>query len=807
MRISLNWIKEYLDTNLSIDEISNLLTDIGLEVESVEEYESVKGGLKGLVVGEVLEKEKHPDADKLSVCKVDVGSEVLQIVCGAPNVAQGQKVIVALVNTTIFPSKGESFTIKKAKIRGVESVGMICAEDEIGIGDSHAGIIVLDDKYEKGSLASKIYHVYHDTIFEIGLTPNRSDAHSHIGVTRDLSAAINFRYDLNNKLKIPDYKVDSNINNKYNFNIIIENKVDCLKYLGIVIDNIKVQESPNWLKDKLKAIGQKPINNVVDVTNYVLHEFGQPLHAFDLKACIGNQIVVRNVANGTRFLTLDGQELQLSDSDLMICNETSPMCVAGVYGGKDSGVHSSTTSIFLESAYFNPKAIRKTSTKHQLRTEAAIHFEKGIDPNVTEQALCRAVELLKIIDSSIELSSSVLKIENQLFEYNKINLDFKKVRRVIGTSISDDNILNILSLLDIKCDKLNNNNVLSIPNYRVDVTRDVDVIEEILRIYGFNNVPIPSKVSASINVQEVKDKEQIYELVANYFAHVGCTEIMTNPLTKSKLLQNFDKNEQNWVRLLSSINVELDIMRNNMIFSVLETMSYNINHKNNDLKLFELGKTYHKYEDKFIENEILVLCISGNARQQHWNAKAQKSDFYTIKTLVTNFLHKFSIEIYETTETTSNLYEYGLNYKVKNDTIVHFGKLEQQFTSHFGIKQDIYYAEFNWLKIIDLYLNNKIQYKQVSKFPSVKRDLALLVHQDVKFLELKENAQKIAKKLLKEIDIFDIYIDEQMNKDQKSYALSFTFNDETKTLVDNDIDVIMNKLIESYKQNFNATLR
>ncbi|QQR97677.1 MAG: phenylalanine--tRNA ligase subunit beta [Sphingobacteriales bacterium] len=561
------------------------------------------------------------------------------------------------------------------------------------------------------------------------------------------------------------------------------------------------------VKNRLTAIGQKSINNIVDVTNYVLHEYGQPLHAFDLEACIGNEIIVKNVAANTVFKTLDNQDVKLFATDLMICNAQNPMCIAGVYGGLDSGVKSTTKAIFLESAYFNPKSIRKTSTAHQLRTEAAVHFEKGIDPDFTEKALHRAVELLMLIDNQIKVTSHVFKIEHKTFMPFEVEFNPNRVRELIGHSISNEDIYTILSLLDIKIDKTQEINKLYVPNYRVDVLRDVDVIEEILRIYGFNNVPIPSKVNAAPNFVEQKDNEQIYNSVANFLSNLGYAEVMTNPLTKSKWLQQLSDNQENWVYLLSSINVELDTMRNNMLFSTLETIAYNLNHKNSDLKIFELGKTYHKYNDKYAENELLVNCIVGNTRQQNWKSNAIKSDFYDIKSIVDMIFQKFAIEYDELIETTSNYYEYGISYMKKGVELASFGKVSSKWTNFFSIKSEVYYAEINWLKIIDIYQKNKITYKPVSKYPSVKRDLALLINKEVRFLDLKNTAQKISKQLLKEIDIFDVYTDEQMDKNQKSYALSFTFNDDSKTLIDKDIDSIMNKLIEAYAKEFNAVLR
>lgn len=807
MEISLNWLRDYVDIPLSVEEISVLLTDIGLEVEGIEDYVSIKGGLEGLVVGFVQEKEKHPDADKLSVCKVDIGTEVLQIVCGAPNVAAGQKVIVALVGTQIFPTKGEPFTIKKAKIRGIESVGMICAEDEIGIGESHDGIMVLDENTKIGSPASSLFNVYKDVIIEIGLTPNRSDAHSHLGVARDLLAAYNYRNNENIKLKaIETYQTSEKI--EKNFKVSVEDKVDCPKYLGILLGNISVQESPFWLQNKLRAIGQKPINHIVDVTNFVMHELGQPLHAFDVDAITGNEIIVKKVDKNTPFVTLDGSEIKLSGTELMICNAQEPMCIAGVYGGKKSGVTENTKSIFLESAYFNPKSIRATSTKYQLKTDAAIHFEKGIDPNITQIALERAVFLLQQIDSNVTLFSNIYNIKNQQFNNFEVKLNFNKVRQLTGASISNEQILKILNLLEIKVQNLTEQGAdLFVPPYRADVQREVDVIEDILRIYGFNNILIPLKINASVNISETKNPEQIYEQVANDLASIGYAEILTNPLSKSKLIEKFEPAKEKWVNLLSSINVELDVLRNNMLFSVLETVSYNNNHKNSNLRLFELGRTYHKSGQDYIEHEHLILCHFGLKQEPNWKASAQKSDFFTLKTNVNRLLQKLGISQYELSFSESNYFEYGLEYISSDTILVKFGKVSNNWTTLFDIKQEVYYAEFNWLKIIELYINNKVSYKPVSKFPSVKRDLALLLSNEIKFGELKATAEKIGKKLLQKIDIFDIYTDDKMKANEQSYALSFLFKDEQKTLQDTDIDAIMQKMIQVFQKEFNATIR
>ncbi|MBK9794079.1 MAG: phenylalanine--tRNA ligase subunit beta [Sphingobacteriales bacterium] len=808
MKISLNWLKSYIHFDLSNEELHNLLTDIGLEVESIEPYESVKGGLKGLVVGHVLEKEKHADADKLSVCKVDVGNEVLQIVCGAPNVAAGQKVVVALVGTKLYPSTGEAFEIKKAKIRGVESVGMICAEDEIGLGASHAGIMVLDENTEVGLQASFLFGVENDYVIEIGLTPNRTDAFSHIGVARDLAAALSFRTKKEVELNLPKLTThDSRLTT--DFQVTIENTTACPKYLGIILQNIKVTESPAWLKNRLKAIGQKPINNIVDITNFVLHEFGQPLHAFDLKEIKGNKIIVKNLPAKTKFTALDNSVVELHEEDLMICDgESNGMCIAGVYGGAQSGVKDSTTSIFLESAYFDPKTIRRTSTRHGLRTDAATHFEKGIDPAVTQTALLRAVQLISELAGG-EVASEIYDVQSKTFEPFKVTLEYKNIKRLTGANISKEDAKKILALLEIQVAVENETTLeLLVPPYRTDVTREADVIEDILRIYGFNNVVIPTKLNASVNFSKSFDADKLYNNTADTLVNFGFYEMMNNSITKSKyqsLLKN--QSSENWVRLLSSINVELDVLRNNMLFSGLESVSHNINHKNSNVKLFEFGKTYHKNEE-YTEKNHLAIFISGNKSNTNWNTPTKKSDFYYIKSIVDAVLSKIGIAAFDVLDNDlSEIFNYSLLYKKGEKVLVEFGKVHTQFTKQFDIKQEVYFADFNWDAIIATAKKVNINYTEISKYPAVKRDLALLLNKKVKFSEVKSIAEKFGKKILRNIELFDIYEDEKIGHDNKSYAVSFTFRDDAKTLQDNDIDGVMKKLMEEYQSQLNAIIR
>lgn len=809
MKVSLNWLKSYIHFDLSNEALKDLLTDIGLEVESIEPFESVKGGLKGLVVGHVLEKEKHPDADKLSVCKVDIGNEVLQIVCGAPNVAAEQKVIVALIGTKLYPTVGEPFEIKKSKIRGVESYGMICAEDEIGLGQSHAGIIVLDEATKTGTPAAEIYGVENDFVIEIGLTPNRTDAFSHIGVARDLAAALSFRTKQKYNLNLSNLK--SEISNlKSDFSVEVENTNACPKYLGIVIENIQVKDSPNWLKNRLKAIGQKPINNIVDITNFVLHEYGQPLHAFDLSEIKGNKIVVRKLPSKTKFVALDNSVIELHEEDLIICDgENNGMCIAGVYGGAKSGVKASTTAIFLESAYFDPKTIRRTSTRHGLRTDAAMHFEKGIDPAVTEIALLRAVQLIKEL-AGAKVSSEIYKIETKAFKHFPVTLELANVKRLTGADISREEIKEILTLLEIQIEDVSNNNTwnLLVPPYRADVTREADVIEDILRIYGFNNVVIPTKLNASISFSNAFDVDKLYNKTANTLVNLGFYEMMNNSITKSKYQEKLEQQPaDHWVRLLSSINVELNVMRNNMLFTGLESVAHNINHKNSNVKLFEFGKTYHKTTD-YSEKNHLAVFISGNKSAANWITTTGKSDFYYLKSIVDTILAKIGItNISISEEETTETFNYSLIYKIGEKTLVEFGKVHPAFSKLFDIKQEVFFADFNWDTVVKAAKKINIGYKEIPKYPTVKRDLALLLDKKVKFVEVKSIAEKFGKKILRNIELFDIYEDEKIGKENKSYAVSFTFRDDTKTLQDADIESVMSKLMNEYQSQLNAIIR
>lgn len=804
MKISLNWLKTFINIDLDNESLKDLLTDIGLEAEGIESFESLPGGFKGLIVAEVLTCEPHPDADKLKVTTINTGEgEPIQVVCGAPNVAAGQKVVLAPVGATLYPQGHEPFEIKKAKIRGVASNGMLCAEDEIGLGESHAGIIVLPEDTVVGTPVSQIYNIESDSVFEIGLTPNRTDAQSHYGVARDLSAVLSFR----NQQDVAIDKGTSNLDfsGVSEISVDVQDKEGAPRYAGVVIEGLKVEESPAWLQNRLKAIGLKPINNVVDATNYILHSYGQPLHAFDLSAISGKKVIVKRATAGEKFLTLDNSEIELNEDDLMICNAEAPMCIAGVYGGANSGVKDSTTAIFLESAYFHPTSIRKTSIRHGLRTEAAQHFEKGVDPIETVEVLKIAAQLIIEIAGG-KIASEIIDISSQSFEKNIVQLHPDKVRKLTGAPISNGEILQILQLLEIDADTSSDVWTLKVPLYRADVTRDVDVVEDVLRIYGYNNVPIPTSIQAAIPIKKGIDKDQLYRTSANFLAANGFYEMLNNSLTRSKNIEGWISPE-NQVKLLSSINVELDILRPFMHASALEVLSYNINRSQKNLKLFEYGKTYQKEGDKYVEDLHLFLIITGEKLPANWNTPAQKVDFYYLKGIAESLLSRLGIKYSALEEGADFLHEYTLTYQVGPTAVLTLGKLNPSIAKKWDIKQEVFIADFNWDKIAKLAAKSKAPKINVSRFPSIRRDLALLLDKNVKFTEVQDIALKFGKKQLREVDLFDVYEGDKIAQDKKSYAVSYIFRDDEKTMTDKDIDSIISKMIEQYSKQLNATVR
>jgi phenylalanyl-tRNA synthetase beta chain len=813
MKISYNWLNEYLNLTTTPEQTSEILTDIGLEVEKTEIVESVPGSLKGLVIGEVLEAEKHPDADKLKKTKVNIGSEILNIVCGAPNVDKGQKVVVATVGTTLYTEKGESFKIKKSKIRGEESAGMICAEDEIGLGKSHEGIMVLDSNAKIGTPAADYFDLKNDVVFDIGLTPNRADAMSHFGVARDLMVALKHKEILPKEAQccspsVADWKTD---NTDLNIEIEVKNMDACPRYAGVTLSGLKVAESPEWLQKRLKAIGLSPINNIVDATNYVLHELGQPLHAFDADKIKGNKVIVQNAKNKQKFTTLDETERELHTDDLMICNETEPMCVAGVFGGIDSGVSSSTTSIFLESAYFNPVSVRKTAKRQALNTDASFRFERGIDPETVIYALKRAGLLIKEIAGGT-ISSDIKEFYPNEIKNHQVEFNYDNCNRLIGTEISDETIDSILKNLGIQTiSKTNRDLVLEVPAFRNDVLREADITEEILRIFGFNNIPVPEKLNTSITYREKNDSIALINLVSDRLSDNGFAEIMSNSLTKSSYLTDFQSKKINpdyAVRMLNPLSSELDVMRQSLLFNGMEAIIYNINRKQSDLKLYEFGKTYFKFESGYEENQVLSLFVTGKDDTENWDNEDKPVDFFSIKKEVLNTLNRLGImKNFSTNATKNELLVEGLAVSINKKLVADFGKVSKKVLANFGVKQPVYYAEINWDNVLQLMMMNKTKYKELAKFPSSRRDLSLLIDKAVKFEQIEEIAANADRKILKEIGLFDIYEGKNLAEGKKSYAVSFLFQDENKTLVDKQIEKIMTKIQGELESKLGASLR
>ncbi len=820
MKISYNWLKNYIDIDLDPEKISELLTDCGLEVEGLEKVQSVKGGLEGIVIGEVKTKRKHPDADRLSCTTVDVGGdELLSIVCGAPNVEAGQKVPVATVGTTLY-SGDDSFVIKKSKIRGELSQGMICAEDELGLGKNHDGIMVLDPEAKIGMPAKEYFNIEDDYVFEIGLTPNRADATSHIGVARDLVAVLNHHYpDQKVELKIPSVEEFQIDNSSRPFEIVIEDEQACPRYTGITISGIEVKESPNWLKNNLRSLGLNPINNIVDITNYVLFETGHPLHAFNADRVKGEKVIIKKMAHGTKFTTLDEVERELSENDLMICDETDGMCIAGVYGGIHSGVTENTKNIFLESAYFDPATLRKTAKLHGLQTDASFRFERGADPNITVYALKRAVNLFKELAGG-EVTSEIVDVYPKEIKPWKVEINYDNVDRLIGKSIERRFIKNILVDLGIKIlEEKENGLKLLIPTYKVDVTREADIIEEILRIYGYNNIEFNLSLHSAISYTKHPDKEKVQNLVSDYLSSNGFNEIMNNSLTTSKHTDASKVyNSVHNVKMLNPISQDLDVMRQSLLFGGLESIAYNQNHKNPNLKFYEFGFVYCQNPEKhnpdyalakYKESKHLSVFITGETIEENWYKDIQKSDFYTVKLYVYNILRRLGIneKQWQLRNEVSADFSFGQSISVSNKTIVEFGAIAKSTLKTFEIKQTVFYADFSWDIILSLLGKSKIQYTEIPKYPEVKRDLAMLLDSKINFAELEKAAYKAEKKLLKSVSIFDIYEGDKIEAGKKSYALSFILQDQYQTLTDKIVDKVMNKLMQTFEKEFNAIIR
>jgi phenylalanyl-tRNA synthetase beta chain len=811
MKISYNWLKTLIKTDLNPDEIAEYLTSSGLEVEGMESFESIKGGLQGIVIGEVVEKEKHPDADKLSVTKVNVGgTELLNIVCGAPNVAAGQKVLVATIGAKLYPTTGEPFEIKKSKIRGAVSEGMICAEDEIGLGASHDGILILPADAKVGMPAAEFFKLEKDTVLEIGLTPNRADAASHYGVARDLQAILNtknhttdFKAELHG---INDLPQASNINTVA---VSIENPEACKRYSGLVISGISVKPSPDWLKNYLLAIGLRPINNIVDITNFVLHDLGQPLHAFDLDKIKGNKIVVKTGLEGTAFKTLDGVERKLFANDLMICNESEPMCLAGVFGGADSGVSESTGSIFLEAAYFDPGFIRRSGKQHGLKTDSSFRFERGTDPEMTVTALKRAAALIFELAGGV-LSMDIIDLYPEKLEPFKVAFSYTNCQELIGKEIDRGIIKNIIISLGISIEQEGNDGLLlSVPQYKTDVTREADVIEEVMRIYGYNNVEESTMIKFTANFADREKASSAENTSANLLVGFGFHEMMGLSLTK----ESYYAEGTPLVKVLNPLSADLNVMRYNLLFGGLESLAYNINRKQADLKLFEFGKSYAKTEAdqtanaiKYVETKHLALFVTGKKYVENPFGKNDKTDFSFMKACVEAVLNKLSIK-FKTNELNDPQFAYGLSFANKNKHLVSFGLVDKTICKKMDVNADVFYADFNWDNVLSLVGKTKLEFTEIPKFPSVRRDLALLLDKAISYKELEDLAFTTERKLLKSVNLFDIYVGDKLEAGKKSYALSFTLLDEEATLNDKQIDNVMQKLIKNYTEKLGAVLR
>ncbi len=820
MKISYNWLKKYLDFNLSVSETAEILTDIGLEVESTELHEPIKGGLKGVVVGKVEKCVKHPDADKLKVTKVDIGEfEPLQIVCGASNVAEGQTVLVATVGTNLYFSDGNELSIKKTKIRGIPSEGMICAEDELGIGDSHDGIMILPDNIEIGRNASELFYTDNDYVFEIGLTPNRTDAMSHYGVARDLAAALTKRKRRIFKANLPEISRIQTRAIQNPIEIVIQDSENCARYAGIYFKNISVGESPVWLKSFLKSMGMKSINNIVDVTNFVMLETGQPLHAFDAAKIIGEKIVVRH-CKSAEFVTLDEVSRKMTGRELMICNAKEEMCMAGIFGGLHAGVTSNTTSMFLESAYFNPVSVRKSAKHHGLKTDSSFRFERGTDPEMVTYALQRAAQLITELCPEAKFSK-ISDVYPEPLKRVNIPCSFSKIRELIGKDLANKTVFTILESLDFEISQVTNSGFHALtPLYRVDVTREVDVIEEILRIYGFNSIDIPDTLNYSLIFSDKTNlkREQLKEKISNYLSANGFYEAMNNSLTKSEYADKFVyETIDEVVKIINPLSKELEIMRQSLLPGLLENMLLNQNYQQSDVRLFEFGKEYFyrplfknlDVDKKYSEKEVFALLVSGNECPENWKLPTAKSDFFSIKTYVERILEMMGVSRrLSVVDFSNDIFKDALKYiDNTSNVIATCGVLHPKMAKYFDLKQSVFYAEFSWKRLSDLSMRNCVKYDDVVNYQPVRRDLALLLDKSVTYADVHDLAKRILGKSVKNINIFDVYEGDKIPSNKKSYALSFVLQDNLKTMTDKDITSLMDRLVEAYKNQLGAELR
>ncbi len=822
MKISYKWLKEYVDFDLTPQETADALTSTGLEVDALDEVQAIKGGLKGLFVGKVLTCEPHPNSDHLHVTTVDLGKgEPQQIVCGAPNVAAGQKVIVADLGCVLYDGDKE-FTIKKSRLRGIDSFGMICAEDEIGVGNDHSGIIVLPDDAVVGTPAAEYYHLESDWVIDIDITANRADALSHYGVARDLYAWLVQR-GYKTSLHRPDCSKFHVDNEDLPIDVEIENQDACKRYACISITDCHVKESPDWLKQKLEVIGLRPINNIVDITNYIMMAYGQPMHCFDADMVTGHKIVVRTQPEGTKFVTLDGVEHTLGEHDLSICNADEPMCIAGIFGGKGSGTYETTRNVVLESAYFHPTWIRKSARRHGLSTDASFRFERGVDPNGTIYALKQAAILCQELADG-KVSMQIKDVYPDPLPNFKVNLKYEYCDRLIGKQLGHDTIKSIVTSLEMKIDSEDEEGLqLTVPAYRVDVQRPCDVVEDILRIYGYNNVEIPTQLKSSLTIENDEDKEHKLEnIISEQLVGCGFNEILNNSLTKENYYNSDELNAYPWantVKIMNPLSTDLSVMRQTLVFGGLESLLRNINRKRDNLRFFEVGNVYRYTPEKddhdapisaYTQEYHMGLWVTGKRVQGSWAHPDEDSSFYELKAYVQNILKRTGLAAGLVVESKSdnNLFAYGLSLKTRNGKVIaDYGKLSHKVTHEAGIDQDVYYAEINWSGVVKATKKNKIEFKHLSKYPAVSRDLALLVDESVEFAQIEQIARQTEKKLLKSVSLFDVYQGKNLPAGKKSYAVNFMFEDEERTLTEKQIDAMMQKLVHNLTTKLGAELR
>lgn len=810
MKVAYNWLKQYIQTDISPEALGELLTDTGLEVESIEKIEAIKGGLEGVIVGEVLTCEKHPDADKLKVVTVSIGADPIQIVCGAPNVAAGQKVVVATVGCTLYPTPEEPFKIKVSTIRGVESNGMLCAEDELGIGKSHAGIMVLDPAVKVGTRFAELLDMEDDFQLEIGLTPNRADAMGHIGVVRDIAAYLTIHEGKTLAMTLPSVDAFHVANNSLPIQVSVEDASLCPRYLGTTLKGVTVKPSPAWLQKRLRSVGLSPINNVVDVTNFVMRELGTPLHAFDVRQLNG-KISVKTAKDGDKFTTLDGEERTLTSENLMITNGADYLCIAGVFGGKESGIKEDTTDVFLESAYFNPVSVRKTAKQHNLNTDASFRFERGVDPHLTDYALKRAALLIQQVAGG-EIAMEISESYPQKIQNTTVTFSYSRCHQLIGMEIPVETIHRIFSSLDIVILSSNAEQAtLEIPAYRVDVTREADVIEEILRIYGFNHVPLPEKLNASINVFPKPDAEKVQHTITELLVGKGVVETLNNSLTTSEYVEKLGgealKSEHN-VELLNPLSQELNVLRQSLLFNALEVVQHNQNRQHPDLKLAEFGKTYHKFASGYVENKRLLIALTGRKQRESWNTSSDNVSYYSIKGLTTALFTRLGLNTLIAESALKNsLLEDGVQLSVLKKKVGEIGWITAASKKHFGIKNDVFIADLDWDAVLDCLQYTKIKYTELPKTFAVRRDFSLLLDTSVRFSEIEQLARMCDKKILKEVALFDVYEGKNLEANKKSYAVSFLFQDSEQTLKDAQIDAVMEKIRTELERKTGAVLR